>query len=352
VLNDASVIDFEGTAGQVRETFHTPLHYFNIQGGKYAANVRDPQIPAALAPVVAGIHGLSKIPPVAHHTKTRQASFDAQAHRWQDVQPDSGGVRPEFSAGGGYYLVGPKDLYTIYDINPLFTGGELASRATVAVIEQSDIQYGTVDSTTGAATGGDVATFRTVFGVPGTLNMHVYHGYGTVTCSDPGVDPYGIGEDEEASLDTEWANATAPSANLIFMSCDQSPDNGIFTSLAALVDNNLADVMSMSYGSSELYYTGGNAGFYAYQDTFYAQAAAQGQSIFISSGDSGSDTADQNTTGMATSGINVSAFLSPLVTRFLSAFGTCRRGPGLWFTRLWRPGPIPAPSALMVRIRV
>ena len=311
VLNNASMIDFAGTAGQVREAFHTELHYFNIRGGRHAANIQDPQIPAALAPVVAGIKGLSKIPAHANHTKIRQSSYDADTHRWHPVDPTAADkASPAYNAGSGYYLVTPQDFYTIYNVNPAFSGGELAAKATVAVIEESDIEYGTV-GTGGVATGGDVATFRSLFGVPGTLNMHVYHGYGTVTCNDPGIDPDGTGEDQEASLDAEWINATAPSANLIFMSCDQSPDNGIFSSMAALIDNSLSDVMSLSYGESELFYASSD---YTAQDTLYAQAALQGQSIFISSGDSGSDIADQNTSGTATSGINVSAFGAPTVT--------------------------------------
>jgi subtilase family serine protease len=252
VLNNASMIDFAATAGQVREAFHTELHYFNIRGGKYAANVQDPQIPAALSPVVTGIKGLNKIPSPTNHTKVHQTSYDEQAHRWSPVElAGSRGASPDFNAGSPYYLVTPQDFYTIYDVNPVFTSGNLAATANVAVIEESDIEYGTVGAG-GVATGGDVATFRTLFGVPGTLNMHVYHGYGTTTCNDPGIDPDGIGEDQEASLDAEWINATAPSANLIFMSCDQSPDNGIFSSLAALADNNISDVMSLSYGESEL----------------------------------------------------------------------------------------------------
>jgi hypothetical protein len=311
VLNNASTIDFAATAGQVREAFHTEMHYFNIRGGKHAANVRDPQIPAALAPVVAGIVGLNKIPPLTNHTPTRQTAYDEQTHRWHPVDlAGADGALPDYDSGAPYYLVTPQDFYTIYNVNPVFSGSELAANATVAVIEQSDIEYGTVNSSH-VATGGDVATFRTLFGVPGTLNMHVYHGYGTVACNAPGIDPNGNGEDGEASLDAEWINATAPSANLIFMSCDQSPDNGIWSSMAALIDNNLSDVMSLSYGDSELNFTSGN---YTFLDNFYAQAAAQGQSIFISSGDSGSDVADQNTTGSAVSGINVSAFGSPLVT--------------------------------------
>ncbi len=311
VLNNASTIDFAGTAGQVREAFHTELHYFNIRGGKHAANVRDPQIPAALAPVVAGIKGLNRVPPLTNHSRVRQSAWDADAHRWHPVGPVvEYPASPADNTGGGYYLVTPQDLYTIYDINPTFSGGELAAKATVAVIEESDIEFGTVGAG-GVATGGDVATFRTLFGVPGTLNMHVYHGYGTVACNAPGIDPDNIGEDEEASLDAEWINATAPSANEIFMSCDQSPDNGIFSSMAALIDNNLSDAMSLSYGESELDYV---ASDYMAQDTLYAQAAMQGQSIFISAGDSGSDTADQDTSGTATSGINVSAFAAPTVT--------------------------------------
>jgi hypothetical protein len=313
VLNNASMIDFAATAGQVREAFHTQLHYVGVQGGKYPALIQDPQIPAALAPVVAGIKGLNRVPALPSHTRPRQSSWDQGAHKWHMASPEPADSNSPAYFGGGYdYLVTPQDLYTIYQINPVFTGGNLAATATVAVIEQSDIEFGSVDSTTGAATGGDVATFRSLFGVPGTLNMYVYHGYGSVTCSAPGIDPDGDQEDVEASLDAEWANATAPSANLIFMSCDQSPDEGIDSSMSALIDNNLADVMSLSYGSSELNYT--SSSDYDFQDALYAQAAAQGQSILVSAGDSGSDVMDQNTTGEATSGINVSAFGSPLVT--------------------------------------
>jgi len=314
VLNNGSMIDFAGTAGQIREAFHTEMHYWNMPNGRFAANALDPQIPAALAPVVAGVMGLNKMPPRMHHTAPRTMALDRETHRYKQVNPAAANVaRPGYSDGYGDYLIAPGDLYTIYNVNPIFTGGHYGSTATVAVIEESDIEFGTVTSGTGVATGGDVVTFRTLLGVHGTLNMHVYHGYGTVTCTAPGIDPNGNGEDVEASLDADWINATAPSANLVFMSCDQTTDNGIFSSMAALIDNNLSDAMSLSYGESELYLLS-NDPTYTFLDGLEAQAAAQGQSIFISSGDSGSDVADQNTSGTATSGINVSAFGSPLVT--------------------------------------
>jgi subtilase family serine protease len=316
VLNNASMIDFVATAGQIREAFHTEMHYFNIAGGKYAANVADPQIPAALAPVVAGIHGMVKIPAPMNHTPIAQATYDNNARSLHRVNPATTGqatpdkVKADWDPGPSSTgrPVSPHDLYTIYDINPVFTEGDLGQTATVAVVEQSDIAYGAVNSTTHAATGGDVVTFRKLFGVPGTLNMHVYHGYGKTTCTDPGVT---TSDEAQATIDAEWANATAPSANLVFMSCADSTDVGALSSLLAVVDNNLADVVSLSYTISELSAT---SSVYAFMDTLEAQAAVQGQSILVAAGNGGSDEKDLGTTTVATSGINVSAYSSPLVT--------------------------------------
>src|SRR5271157_5259179 len=121
VLNNASMIDFAATAGQVRDAFHTELHYFNIRGGKYLANVKDPQIPAALAPVVAGIKGLAKIAPHMNHTKARQGAYDKETNRWHIVNPTAADkASPAYNAGSGNYFVGPQDLYTIYNVSPQF----------------------------------------------------------------------------------------------------------------------------------------------------------------------------------------------------------------------------------------
>jgi subtilase family serine protease len=288
------------------------LHYFATGGSKHPALVQEPMIPAALSPVITGIQGLNKIPAHPSHTAARPAAYDTDTHRWHNGDVAEGAkVEPDYADASGNFDVTPQDFYTIYDVNPTFKAGVTGTNSAVAVIEESDIQYGTVNASTHAATGGDVANFRKIFGVPGTLNMHVYHGYGTVACNDPGVDPNGNNEQQEAALDAEWASALAPAANFIYMSCDQSPNMGIITSMMALIDNNLSDVMSLSYGRTEHEFSSSD---YSSQDTLYAQAAAQGQSFIVSSGDSGSDTEDQNTSGTAVSGINVSGFGSPLVT--------------------------------------
>lgn len=314
LLNNGSVLQFTATAGQVRAAFKTEIHYWNVQGGQYAANAQDPLIPTSISSLVVGIQGLNRIPKKPHHTTPGQAAYDAQAHTWSSVTANSNvPARPNFNAGGGNFYVTPQDFYTIYDVNHVFTGGNIGAGATVAVVEQSDMQYGTVNGS-GQATGGDVATFRSLFGVGGTLNMKVMHGAGSVPCNAPGILN---GDEGEATLDAEWANALAPSAQLIYMACDFTVHNGVISSLAALIDNNIGNVLSMSYGSSEF---GAVSSDYTMQDTLFQQAAAQGQTVIVSAGDSGSDTADQNTSGTATSGLNIDIFsASPLV---LSAGGT------------------------------
>lgn len=327
LLNNGSILQFKATAGQVRTTFQTTMHYWNVQGGRYAANRENPVIPASIASLVTGVHGLSQIPLLAHHSATAQAAYDAQTHTWSQVGPDSNGkVRPSFNVGNGNYYVTPQDFYTIYHVNPVFNGGNLGAGASIAVVEQSDMQYGSVNGS-GQATGGDVATFRSLFGVAGTLNMKVMHGAGTVSCSAPGIVN---GDEGEATLDAEWANALAPSAQLIYMACSPFTDNGVISSLTALIDNNIGNVLSFSYGSSE---STAVASDYTLQDTLFQQAAAQGQTVIVSSGDSGSDTRDQNTTGTATAGLNVDLFAaSPLVlgaggTDFSDTYDALEGGP-------------------------
>jgi subtilase family serine protease len=94
-------IDFSGTAGQVRETFGTEIHALDVKGERHIANVRDPQIPAALAPDIEGIVSLNNFRP------RPQYSF-----------PFTGII-----TGSTFFAMVPADLATIYQFNPLFSVG-------------------------------------------------------------------------------------------------------------------------------------------------------------------------------------------------------------------------------------
>ena len=63
VYPNQMVIDFTGSAGQIRQAFHTEIHHLLVNGQAHIANMSDPQIPAALASMVAGVVSLNDFRP-------------------------------------------------------------------------------------------------------------------------------------------------------------------------------------------------------------------------------------------------------------------------------------------------
>src|SRR5271165_892892 len=176
-------IDFSGTGGQVRETFGTEIHALEVKGEGHIANVRNPSIPAALAPAIEGIVSLNDFFPHPMTVPKAQYTFS--------------------SDGVTRNALVPADLAKIYDFNPLFSLGITGQGQTIALIEDSD-----------AYSPNDWQTFRQTFGLdayPGGSFTTVHPG----GCTDPGA----TGNDYEAILDAEWASAAAPSAGLLLVSC-------------------------------------------------------------------------------------------------------------------------------------
>ncbi len=129
----------------------------------------------------------------------------------------------------------------------------------------------------------DVVTFRNLAGLP-TGNLQI-----VVNGTDPGLQTSDV---DEANLDVEWSGATAPSAKLIYViTSGLNNGAGAFGSLIYAVNNNLAPVISISYGVCETQAAQSdltnltNAG---------VQANAQGQAIVAPSGDSGAADCDAN----------------------------------------------------------
>src|SRR5277367_1657539 len=74
VSNGRHMIEFSGSAAQVRTAFHTAIHKYEVNGKDHWANNADPQIPTALASVVVGVKSL-------HNFRPRPASHQAGAFR-------------------------------------------------------------------------------------------------------------------------------------------------------------------------------------------------------------------------------------------------------------------------------
>ena len=283
-----TVIEFSGTAGQVRKAFQTEIHKFVIKGEERWANASDPQIPAALTPVVAGFASLNNFPrKPSHHLLGAFSKSKA-----------TGVVTPLFTFPyeTGYLLaVGPTDFATIYNVLPLWQGSPAidGTGQTIAISQQSDINPQ------------DVADFRSMFGLPtsGNYLQVIYNG------PDPGLLLY-TGDETEADLDVQWAGAVAKGATVDLV-VSQSTEVTYGTDLSALyiIDNNLAPIMSESYNGCEAFL--GNSGI-AFYNTVWEQGAAQGITILISAGDSGSagcDSADEGETA-AQNGVAISGMAS------------------------------------------
>jgi subtilase family serine protease len=279
------VIDFSGTARQVREAFRTEIHYLNVFGAKHIANMGDPRIPAALSSVVAGVVSMHDFLPHPMYKPRSQYTFT--------------------SGSTTTYAVVPGDLAVIYNLNPLFSEGYSGQGQTIVVIEDTDVY-----NPSNASPPSDWATFRSTFGLSnyasGSFSLvHPAPPTGPNNCADPGIN----GDDGEAILDAEYASAAAPSAAIEMASCASTGNT--FGGLMAL-ENLLNDtstppaIMSISYGECE---ADNGATSNAAYNSAYQQAVTEGVSVFVSSGDEGAASCDAGS-NRATHGIGVSAFAS------------------------------------------
>jgi subtilase family serine protease len=283
VYKNGLTIDVSGTAGQVREAFHTEIHKYAIKGVQHIANAGDPQIPAALAPVVAGF--------VALHDFKPRPLLNRPVKNF--TNPCAG--CPDGFGGIVQYDEAPADLATIYNVTPLYTAKApiTGKGQTVVVLEDTDIQSA------------DVAKFRSSFGLSkysGTFSQ-VHPGAG---CGDPGTN----GAEGEAALDAEWAGAVAPDATVKLASCADTATNfGAFIAAQNLLDSaNPPQIMSLSYAECEATNGPGPNGN-GYVNALWQQAAGEGVSIFVSAGDGAAagcdnfDTQAYSTAGIAANGL-------------------------------------------------
>ena len=271
-------IIFSGSVDQVESTFHTAIRAYRVGGEMHYANSSDPEIPRALADVIHGV--------VALHDFYSQPS-------WSGIRPVAA---PQFSAGGGTSYMAPADFATIYDLGPLYQNSVNGAGQSVAVVARCNIHLS------------DAQTFRSYFGLPANNPTVILNG------SDPGITS--TGEQTEAMLDVEWSGAVAKNAAIKFVVSASNGSDGANLSASYIVNNNVAPVMTMSFGLCEA--AMGSSGN-AWINSLWQQAAAQGITVFVSSGDSGAAGCDVGSAATATHGAGVNALCS-------SPYSTCVGG--------------------------
>jgi pseudomonalisin len=259
---------FSGTAAQVESAFHTQIHTYKIGEELHHANANDPEIPAALAQVVGGVVSLHDFRSKPMHGAARK-------------------LAPDFTSGGSHYLA-PTDFATIYGLVPLYQAAISGSGQSVAIVARSNINLS------------DVRQFRAFFGLPANDPQIILNG------ADPGI--WSSGEETEADLDVEWSGAVAKSATIRFVvSKSTNSTDGVDLSAQYIVNHNLAPVMSTSFGLCEAALGSSGNGFL---NSLWQQAAAEGITVFISSGDNGVAGCDSASAATATHGLGINGLCS------------------------------------------
>jgi len=255
-------IGFGGTAADTGRAFQTEMHRYNVNGQERISVSSDPMIPAALAPAIKAIHGLYTID-------------EQPAHHAIAMQSDS----PEVTTSNGYHFIGPEDFSAIYDLpNNLSGAGQ-----TIGIVGRSRTNPA------------DFNNFKSLIGPNFTNPMEI------VPTAFGGVDPgpaltsppagnVSIGDQSEATLDVLRAGSTARGAQLLLVVATAA-SGGIEADAQYLVQTTPipAQVMTISFGACES--SAGQAGV-TFWDTLFQQAAAEGISSFVSSGDSGASGCD------------------------------------------------------------
>jgi hypothetical protein len=282
-----TVLEFSGSASQVQQTFHTAIHKYVVNGEQHWANANDPQIPTALTPAVAGVLTLHNF---LKRTQFHISPQPIAAHLTK-------GKRPQVTLSDGIHALAPADYDTIYNVNPVLNSNN-GIYVGIGVIARSNLYVEDSGST-------DVNDFRMVF-LPGAPSYAT-----TFNVFVNGPDPGDLGGEKEieATLDATWAGAIALGATVdLVVSASTNTSDGIDLSEVSIIESNLEDIMTESFGGCEANTTASSAAGY---EALAEQAAAQGITYFVSAGDSGAEGCDDpDTETVATGPVSVNVLAS------------------------------------------
>lgn len=184
-------------------------------------------------------------------------------------------TRP-FDLSKGLFCYTPNTIRKAYGIDTLLSKGFTGKGRTIVII----------DAFGSPSIQSDLALFDTAFGIAAPPSLKIITMPGT-----PAFDPTNadmVGWTGEIALDTQWAHAVAPGANIVFIAAKSDNDEDLLAALNYALDNRLGDVVSMSFGESESFY-GNPAGLdlVAAWSKAFSKAKSLHVTLFASAGDSG-----------------------------------------------------------------
>jgi pseudomonalisin len=273
IANSRMRIEFSGSAGRVAAAFATRLHVYLVNGEQRFAPFDAPQIPAALSAVVQSVHGLATVHArPTHHVQTARRS----AQPMLSENPEA-----TFCTDGDCsHFILPADFAAIYDINAVYQQGINGSGQTIAVIARARAYIPDIENFQKSS---NLTVKDPVIVIPpGGVDP------GPAQSSGNNPSP----EQVEATVDVTRAAGVAPGAAIqLIVSADSNDVDGVSVGTQYVVDTSPvpAQVISLSFALCEV--DAGQSGV-DFFDSLFSQAAAEGISVIVASGDSGVDACD------------------------------------------------------------
>ena len=254
VSNSRTIINFSGTVASLSTALTTRFHYFDLDGERLISPIAEPKIASGVAQKIKFIAGLSTVRLHPNYiAKSAEPHLDC--------------------ANGCVHAVSPADFATIYGLKPLYSSANTGSGQSIAAVGFSKIAVS------------DVELFQQTTGLPVQAPVQRVPTGGT----DPGL-PTGTPSEyqEEATGDVERAFGVAPDATVI-LDVTTVPQSDLVANLVSLpitdvIDNDVAQILTISFGQCE---TAAGMPQVLFADHLFQQAAAEGISVFASSGDAG-----------------------------------------------------------------
>jgi subtilase family serine protease len=286
---NGTLVTAHATSALVGKVFDTTFGLFKVAGRLLRAPLSQPELPAALRPLVSNVMGLAQTPAVSNASTPAPAFVNARpcskyyGQKIATKLPKYQGVHQPYAICG----------YTIGQVRSAYGVNKVASKGKGATV-------GIVDAFASPTIASDLATWSHRHGVPaitsGQLTQVVLPGISGLPEVSPAglpiIDPQGWAGEE--SLDVEAVHGIAPAANIVYYSAL----NGLGLNLgpfeigleplivaeAEAVEADRVDIISNSWGGASESPTPGDDAIF---NVITNEAAAEGITIDFSSGDSG-----------------------------------------------------------------
>ena len=309
-------ITFSGTAAQVQSAFGAELHHYRTEGELHFAPASDLTLPAELAPVTAAVLHLSDFRP-----KPNIKAVETRPH------PDYTTLSTQ-----AHYLT-PADIKTMYNLNPLASNSFDGTGQQLAVVGQSYVY---------TLTGSSVLTFQAIFSAVNQINA--------VLVPDTGVEAISPGDEGESEIDLEYSSAIAPKANIFLVYVGDNQNYNVFDALAYAITENIAPVVSISYGFCEPSMSQSELD---QDNALYEEASAQGQTLVAAAGDSGSTACAYYTSadGITPAQQQALSVEFPASSPNVTAVGGTQMAPGTFAagtSSYWASGSLSGPAGSLL----